>query len=649
MEVTVRCVDGEAQVAVQVLWRGAEINLLRDRTEPVERFVQRLGLSCGKHVGGDKKRLKKEKKKLPAAAGEGAAARAAAGGGSSASSSLQKKTGAPPEPAPGAGVPAALLSSDGSRVPDGLAVNEALRLASHVEIDGERLPLLVNPPVIAKLEVFGKPIAGCPLVASLRCEFCEASAFQLRWILQAAAGSDPEGECIGEGFMIWVPQSAVGKTLTLRCDPRLSVEGHEASAPSGRAKIHRLPGVVEEVAGGWPDRRLEVLGKAPNPETSLRVVSYNMLAPPYANSLTAKRDLFPYCPPWALDFTYRQPLLGRELLRLDADIVFLQEVTLSTCMKFITPLFGDKYAVRCTLKASRVSEGEALLLRKSAFQILEEKDRLFKEIFRQDSKMHQSLREVAAKWPDFLRGVLPHMSTVFQFSVVRHIATGEVLVLANTHLFFHPLARHIRMLQLQCLLHEVAELREKYRLSPDGPLPRVIFGGDLNCKPDTAPVKHLLLEGMVPSDHPDWEHAKIFRWGRDTDDDDGVEPGEGSDDEGDKARRKRPRRSYGGVSEDEDDDIVPLPKEEWQPGTGLTLTSPLGALEDAFAAKSHQLPFTNYVNGFSGTLDYILLAGKFKVLNAQPGVEEEELQAQGGLPNPSYPSDHLSIAVDLEL
>eukprot|EP00913_Durusdinium_trenchii_P026027 g24418.t1 len=64
MEATVRLLDNEPNITVQVQWRGAELNLLRSREEPVERFLQRLGLSCSKQAsrllsGPDKKKAKK--------------------------------------------------------------------------------------------------------------------------------------------------------------------------------------------------------------------------------------------------------------------------------------------------------------------------------------------------------------------------------------------------------------------------------------------------------------------------------------------------------------------------------------------------------------------------------------------------------------
>eukprot|EP00434_Breviolum_minutum_P006139 symbB.v1.2.005412.t1/scaffold316.1/size230253/27 len=81
MEATVRLLENEPNITVQaghflpkashnchfheVLWRGTELNLLRSREEPVERFLQRLGLSCSKQAskllsGPDRKKAKKE-------------------------------------------------------------------------------------------------------------------------------------------------------------------------------------------------------------------------------------------------------------------------------------------------------------------------------------------------------------------------------------------------------------------------------------------------------------------------------------------------------------------------------------------------------------------------------------------------------------
>lgn len=609
MEATVRLVDRDPTVSVQVQWRGAELNLLRTREEPVERFLQRLGLSCNKHAGrllsgADKKRAKKEQKKsLPGTPGGEAA------------------VATPPN---ACGVSVALFDASGQRVADGTRVDEALLKAVYLEIEGEKLPISVNPPSLQKLEVFGRSIVGCPLAASLRCEFCNASAFRLRWLVQASAGSIASATEIGQGYVLWVPEDIIGHTLTL------VAESSESSRVKGTVRI----GLVEQAPQGWPDVRLEALGA--RDDSNIRVVSYNILAVPYARTQLATQMMYPYCPPHALDFAYRQPLLGREIRRLDGDLIFLQECTFSTYRKFFLTLFGDQYHMRCTLKASQVSEGCLLMIQNSAFEVLEERDYLFRNHFRTAKVFRSQLSEVSAKWPDFLSGILPRMSTVFQVIVVRHRKSGEVIILANTHLFYHPLARHIRLLQVSCLLHTVHEFREQYQ-DAQGRLPHVILAGDLNCLPETAAVT-LLLEGKVSSDHPDWEHSSQFTW---RDEEIVLDAGE------DDGEVKTLSASVPSMEVDAGDDVELLPQEQWQPGSGIALQNPLGKLTDTYAGSP--VAFTNYVQDFTGKLDYILTAGDFKVAGVMPAPSTEDIEVHGGLPSVLHPSDHLSLAVDLEL
>mmetsp|Transcript_21320 Transcript_21320/g.47114 ORF Transcript_21320/g.47114 Transcript_21320/m.47114 type:complete len:619 (+) Transcript_21320:81-1937(+) len=613
MEVTVHLHKGASTVGVQVIWRDITLNLLREREELVERFLQRLGLSCGKHAvaAGDRKRAKKEKKKV--APGESAVT-------------------AQPQ---GMGINVCLLKADGERLPVDMPVAMALQQASHMEIEGDRLPVSINPPSVKKLEVFGRPLAGCPLLASLRCEFCDPEKFRLSWLRQVAAGGNNAGESVGEGRIFVVPEDAVGQTFMLRA------ESSTAEASSARACTRTT--AVERVPHGWPERRVADFGERQG--AGIRVVCYNILAPPYAASQTAKRDMYPYCPEHALDFAYRQPLLGRELRRLSGDLVFLQEVQYITFRKFLVPLFGEEYHLRVTLKASQVSEGCAMMIRKSAFKVLEERDHIFRHVFRGSAACRPLLREVAAKWPGFVEGILPHMTTIFQLSAVEHVATGRKVVLANTHLFYHPMARHVRLLQMICLLQLVQDMRERHcGKSSDGKadpeqLPAVILCGDLNCTPDRGAVE-LLLKGEVPSDHSDWEHALEFSWGREAEE---AEAGC----EGIQHQNSCNSFSLPSMEADPDDEVVPLPKEEWQPGLGMALRNPLGPLDNAYA--SDLMPFTHYVRDFNATLDYILTTGMgLHSVRTLPGPSEEEVQQHVGLPSVLHASDHLSIAADLE-
>eukprot|EP00929_Paragymnodinium_shiwhaense_P000652 TRINITY_DN100899_c0_g1_i1.p1 TRINITY_DN100899_c0_g1~~TRINITY_DN100899_c0_g1_i1.p1 ORF type:complete len:623 (-),score=116.79 TRINITY_DN100899_c0_g1_i1:220-2088(-) len=621
MEATVRLSEAEATVAVQVLWRSAEINLLREKQEPLERFLVRLGLSCGRHVsgGGDKKRNKKEKKKPIGTDGQMA-------------NVAQTTSG---------GLQVSLLGRDGAAIKGSTPVAEALQIASHVEIEGERLPVNVNPPTIKKLEVFGKPLAGCPLVASVRCEFCDASALKLRWVWQAEAG-DAEGEAAGEGRVFQIPATgAIGRQLVLKVTPK------EEGAAIGGPKTLRV-GLVEESPSGWPERRVQAFQRqsdAANCTKTVRVATFNILAAPYAKTQTASREMYPYCAPGFLDFEYRQPLLGRELQRLDADIVCLQECQYSTYTKFLSPIFGKDYHIKISLKASQVSEGCVVMARRSVFEVLEEREAHFRNFIQTEDAFRHLLREVKAKWPNFIEGVLPNLSTVFQVLALKHRESGQVVVAANTHLFFHPGARHIRLLQVNCLLHMVQEMRAKHAgdaAAASSRLPRVILCGDLNCMRDTAALQHVMNQ-EVPSDHADWKHALQFVWEKD------GEAAAAANDDNAAPMAVQPRARVGSF-----DEVAPLPAAECQPGVGLTLKPPLpDGLVDAYAKEGGSeslLPFTNYVAEFQGVLDYILFSSdKFRVSKLLDPISEADLTPHGGLPNELFPSDHLSIAADLEI
>lgn len=50
-----------------------------------------------------------------------------------------------------------------------------------------------------------------------------------------------------------------------------------------------------------------------------RVLTYNVLAEIYAT-----RQMYPYCPVWALSWSFRSELLRRELQSYNADILCLQ-------------------------------------------------------------------------------------------------------------------------------------------------------------------------------------------------------------------------------------------------------------------------------------------------------------------------------------
>ena len=78
---------------------------------------------------------------------------------------------------------------------------------------------------------------------------------------------------------------------------------------------------------------------------------------------------------------------------------------------------------------------------------------------------------------------------------------------------------------------------------------------------------------------------------------------------------------------------------EAEPVTGIPLSVPF----QLRSADGLQTPFTNYVRGYSGLLDYIWFEpSRLKVERAIPLPSLEEVQ--GYLPSQRFPSDHLSVS-----
>jgi len=83
-----------------------------------------------------------------------------------------------------------------------------------------------------------------------------------------------------------------------------------------------------------------------------RVLTYNVLAEIYAT-----RQMYPYCPVWALSWSYRRELLRRELQSYNADILCLQEVQGDHYKNFLYPIMAEWGYEGWYLKKSRESMG----------------------------------------------------------------------------------------------------------------------------------------------------------------------------------------------------------------------------------------------------------------------------------------------------
>ncbi|CBZ52041.1 endonuclease/exonuclease/phosphatase domain-containing protein [Neospora caninum Liverpool] len=701
-------------------WHGQRLNLERSEEEPLDRLLQRLRLSCkkvtqkrGAEEGRKGKAARKQRKKAEASS-PGAQATPDPGHTEEKKDTpiedlqhvyLRRKDGtvAPGDEACGVAVQRAAfvcfssgspfaashpIEKDGDNAPPGDAEDPA-RSNSSVEDNAETehvLEVVWNPPVARCIYVPQAVYTGCPVLACVATEHANEDEFVVEWRYD---DSGPNGPVIHRGPHYTPKPADEGRSIALKAYHPLY---------SGFTATLVLPPALPCPSLAWHCERVKSFSPSDFPPSSspssskssslsssrsssrassLRVCSFNILAGAYARTPHAVQAMYPYCSGHHLDLHHRKALLGKELCLLNADIVALQECSSSLFSSFLAPLFKDEYHafLQCKFKA-RVQEGCALLVRKNCFSVLKEGSMVFQK--------------------ELLTEVLPHLTTVMQFAVLRRRETDEArseqalpktLIVANTHLFFHPYARHIRVLQLYVMAHFIQALREEFAASGEPPsepskspaassrLPPVIMCGDFNCQPGTGGLK-LLQQKTVHAHLEDWRDGLAFRW--EMDEDAGAEDDHRSreKEETDSGMKKEsnqetavslslpstsPPAASAASSRVSDAARAATPKEkgtsdgreqdtdqggEGEPGVVL---HPPGGLDLYDCYGDAPLAFSNFVAGFQATLDYIYASSDFKVVACLPGVGEEAVRAHGGLPCRGYPSDHLAIAVDLQL
>lgn len=383
----------------------------------------------------------------------------------------------------------------------------------------------------------------------------------------------------------------------------------------------------------------------------IRFVSYNILADLYADQEYSRRVLFAHCPAHALEIDYRRQLLLKEIQGYTADIVCLQEVDKKEFMKSFEPYFKliTGHSGVFNTKGGEVSEGVATFFREDRFELLnthrtilsrlidpdasptsassdnhgdeipavasKEKcdDDLPGEFSKYDLNDHPILDDLAsqeakdllalfgdirAKMQKNSRLMTRFMNrhTMLQTNLLRFKDMPHTYVIvANTHLYFHPDADHIRLLQGGVCIKYLEYIKGYYRRMLESETGEtnlkitIIFCGDMNSTPDCGLYK-LVHEGKVSSDLKDWR------------------------------------------------------SNEEEAVQGLTIKTSL-----RFSSAYKDIPYTNYTPGFNGCLDYIYYEPAGLVCDSTvPLPDHEDVTLTGGIPSDVFPSDHIALVSNLK-
>ncbi|KAK7899434.1 hypothetical protein WMY93_020287 [Mugilogobius chulae] len=198
--------------------------------------------------------------------------------------------------------------------------------------------------------------------------------------------------------------------------------------------------------------------------------------------------------------------------------------------------------------------------------------------------LHVDLLQKLSSKPDLKEKILQR-STSLQVSIFQDLLQPErSLCVANTHLYFHPTGGNVRLVQMGVALTHLDHV-----ISSVSPGAALVFCGDFNSTPHSG-VFELLTHSSITQSHSDWLSSGP-------------------------------------------DHHCPM-----------DLASPFPPLLSACGTP----PYTNYVGGFKGCLDYIYIQpDHMEVAQVIPLPSHEEVTTYEALPSVSHPSDHISLVCDL--
>ncbi|XP_065346967.1 2',5'-phosphodiesterase 12 [Cloeon dipterum] len=447
--------------------------------------------------------------------------------------------------------------------------------------------IVVNAPVVTSMALPECMLAGFPVYPSkLEVEFAERKDCHFTWfrsakpVQQDKVCDSVKFEEVASGFSYTPSAEDVGYAIKLRCEP---VRGHL----KGPALEFVSKGIVSAGPGHCPFHTRHSFTQDFLSGPNFRIMSYNILADCYADSDYSREVLFPYCPPYALAIDYRKQLLAKEISGYKSDLIFLQEVDCKVFDVDLEPLLSNMgYSGLFSKKGGQISEGIASFYYNKTFKLEhQEYITLSNEI--NENPLFESIRNAVHK-NEALKSRILDRGSILQVLVLRHNVTNHIFVIGTTHLYFHPDADHVRLLQAATCLTYLQRKREEYLNS--GNKCSLILCGDFNSTPPFGVYK-LMTEGSIPKDYPDWKSNE---------------------------------------SEAVED---------------LELSHPMKISSACGCPK-----FTNYTVGFADCLDYIFYQNDhLRVTQVVPLPSEEELRQYDAIPSVVQPSDHVALVADLQI
>ncbi|KAF3815863.1 hypothetical protein GH733_015983, partial [Mirounga leonina] len=203
--------------------------------------------------------------------------------------------------------------------------------------------------------------------------------------------------------------------------------------------------------------------------TLFSVMCYNVLCDKYAT-----RQLYGYCPSWALNWDYRKKAIIQEILSCNADIISLQEVETEQYYSFFlvelkergyNGFFSPKSRARTMSEQERKHvDGCAIFFKTEKFTLVQKHTVEFNQLAMANSEGSEAmLNRVMTKDNIGVAVLLELRKELIEMSSGKpHLGTEKQLILvANAHMHWDPEYSDVKLVQTMMFLSEVKNIIDK--------------------------------------------------------------------------------------------------------------------------------------------------------------------------------------------
>lgn len=353
------------------------------------------------------------------------------------------------------------------------------------------------------------------------------------------------------------------------------------------------------------------------PTAVFTVMCYNVLCDKYAT-----RQLYGYCPSWALNWEYRKKGIMEEITNCDADIISLQEVETEQYYTFFLETLKERGYDGFFCPKSRaklVSEQErkhvdgcAVFFKTEKFALVQKNTVEFNQVAMANSEGSEVMLNRVMTKDNIGVAVLLEVKEDLFTSGLKQPPEKQLLLVADAHMHWDPEYSDVKLIQTMMFLSELKSIAERASGSINSASPTsdtssipIVLCADLNSLPDSGVVEYL-SSGGVAENHKDFKELRYS-------------------------------------------DCLTNFNCNGKNG------KPDGSITHSFQLKSayegNLMPYTNYTYDFKGVIDYVFFSKThMSVLGVLGPLETQWLKDNNitGCPHPHIPSDHFSLLAQLE-